>query len=228
MQSADLDTLLKDARRRMGGVSLEGGFIGDLQGALMPGEAAFVANAVEKRRREFIAGRTAARTALRGAGGADSPILSGETREPLWPAGFVGSITHSDAVAFAVCVRSDAGLFVGIDVELHARLRRDLWRMVFGEAERAAFMASPEPDFHAAAAFSAKEAFEKAQFAASGRVMEFAAMRVDVGADGRLSITHAAGAGFESVASEAAGFWLRADDHVFTFVALKAKNFIRR
>ena len=204
----------------MGGVSLAGGFIGDFQGALMPGEAAFVANAVEKRRREFIAGRTAARAALRMAGGADVPILSGETREPLWPEGFVGSITHSDETAFAVCVRRDAGLFVGIDVELYARLRRDLWRMVFCDAETAAFLASPEPDFYAAAAFSAKEAFEKAQFAASGRVMEFGAMCVEVRPDGMLSVSHPAGAAFGCVALRSGSFWLRAGDHVFTFVAV--------
>jgi 4'-phosphopantetheinyl transferase EntD len=219
MQPAELEELLKIVPGFVRPAAIAGGFITDFQGPLLPGEETFVTKAVDKRRREFVAGRTAARLALDKAGGNPSPILSGEHREPLWPIGFRGSITHSDAISFAACVRTETGLYIGIDTEIAGRLKRDLWRMVFGAAEQAAFLAAPAPDLFAAAAFSAKESFEKAQFAASGRVMETGDMQVSVKADGRFSISHSAnGQGFARVPKSAEGHWATCGDHVFTSV----------
>jgi 4'-phosphopantetheinyl transferase EntD len=40
----------------------------------------------------------------------------------VWPAGFVGSIAHDDALAVAAAARVDAARTVGIDVERHDAL----------------------------------------------------------------------------------------------------------
>jgi 4'-phosphopantetheinyl transferase EntD len=57
-------------------------------------EEAAVSRAVPRRQREFAVGRYCARQALALAGGPLAPIASGPLREPVWPDGFVGSITH--------------------------------------------------------------------------------------------------------------------------------------
>jgi 4'-phosphopantetheinyl transferase EntD len=72
---------------------------------LFPEEAMQLDGAVDSRLREFATGRSCARQALAGLGLAPAPILRGAKREPLWPAGIVGSITHcrgyrAAAVAF--------------------------------------------------------------------------------------------------------------------------------
>src|SRR5258708_38693026 len=59
-----------------------------------PEEMATVANAVDKRRREFATGRSCARDALRELGIEPGPILAGERGMPRWPPGVVGSTTH--------------------------------------------------------------------------------------------------------------------------------------
>src|SRR6202022_3165764 len=68
----------------------------DVPGELsFPGEESLIVNAVEARRREFITARRCAREALAKLGYAPVPIRAGRKREPLWPAGLVGSITHT-------------------------------------------------------------------------------------------------------------------------------------
>ena len=68
------------------------------------------------------AGRLVAVHALRLAGCdvVELPPRSG--RRPAWPTGFVGSISHDDALAVAVAARIGAARTLGIDVERHDAL----------------------------------------------------------------------------------------------------------
>ena len=72
---------------------------GDWTAPLLPEEEPLVARAVDKRRREFAAGRACARRALEQLGLPASPILAGPRREPLWPPGVVGALTHCRGIA---------------------------------------------------------------------------------------------------------------------------------
>ncbi len=83
-------------------------------------EAAEVDRAVPRRRAEFAAGRRCARLALARIGIAPAPLLRGQDREPLWPAGAVGSITHCDGYVAAAVAAADVIRSVGIDAEVHA------------------------------------------------------------------------------------------------------------
>ena len=66
--------------------------------AIDPREAALIpAHAVERRRRDFVAGRTLAHRALAARGADRGPILWGPRHEPLWPEGWVGAISHAEA-----------------------------------------------------------------------------------------------------------------------------------
>ena len=69
-------------------------------------------NAGRKRKAEHLAGRLAAFHALRERGIAHIPDI-GENRQPVWPAGWRGSISHSGTTAIAVIDREA----VGIDLE---------------------------------------------------------------------------------------------------------------
>jgi enterobactin synthetase component D len=73
--------------------------------------------AVLKRRIQYLAGRWCAREAMRRLGAVPVPIDRDRDGRPIWPAGFTGSITHSDRIAAAAVARSDAIEALGIDCE---------------------------------------------------------------------------------------------------------------
>src|SRR5436190_16747206 len=65
---------------------------------VLPEELALVADAVERRRREFVTGRWLARAGLRHFGLPDRPILRGRLHNPLWPDGVLGTLSHDGAL----------------------------------------------------------------------------------------------------------------------------------
>ncbi len=81
-------------------------------------ELDLIASATWRRRREFLAGRACAHAALRTIGRDGAPIGRGPMREPVWPAGVVGSISHSGELAGAVVARAGDAWGVGLDIEL--------------------------------------------------------------------------------------------------------------
>ncbi|MGH3900034.1 MAG: 4'-phosphopantetheinyl transferase family protein [Pseudonocardiaceae bacterium] len=89
---------------------------------LYPQEEAVISRAVEKRRREFRTVRHCARQALRELGLPPAAVLPGEHREPLWPPGIVGSMTHCAGYRAAAVARRRDLLTVGIDAEPHQPL----------------------------------------------------------------------------------------------------------
>jgi 4'-phosphopantetheinyl transferase EntD len=83
---------------------------------LLPEEEQAVRSAVFKRRLEFSTGRWCAHEALTQLGAPPEPILMGSLREPVWPAGFIGTITHTDHVSAAVGMRTGLWRGIGIDI----------------------------------------------------------------------------------------------------------------
>ncbi|GIF15017.1 4'-phosphopantetheinyl transferase family protein [Actinoplanes teichomyceticus] len=146
-----------------------------------PGEEGLVARAVEVRRREFVTARRCARQALAGLGHPPAPILAGPRREPLWPAGVVGSITHCRGFrAAAVARRADLAA-LGIDAEPHGPLPEGVAEQVTlpGEREHLARLAATHPAVHwDRLLFSAKESVYKAWFPLTGRWLGFEEARL--------------------------------------------------
>lgn len=137
-------------------------------GALFPEEAEGVARAVDARRLEHAAGRAAARAALRELGLTPGAIRKGAGGAPEWPAGVVGSITHTREWALAVVARgADVG-GLGVDAEPDAPIEPSLWPSISTEAERATL----DP-IAARRLFCAKEAAYKCQYPRSGTLLEF-------------------------------------------------------
>jgi enterobactin synthetase component D len=127
-----------------------------------PGEASAVASMPPRRRREFLAGRLAARRALR-AVGLDCGDIPRAGRLPLFPPGRAASISHSAGVAVAVARAPGRDTPLGCDLELRP-LPAGAARLVLREDEeevRCAVRPGGAP-WSVTALFSAKEAAWKA------------------------------------------------------------------
>ncbi|MFJ8081683.1 4'-phosphopantetheinyl transferase [Streptomyces sp. NPDC096205] len=158
----------------------------DVTSALYPEEAALVAGAVDKRRREFAAVRLCARTALARLGVAPAPILPGERGAPGWPDGIVGSMTHCDGYRGAVVARSSSVVSIGVDAEPDGPLPEGIEESVMLPEERAtlARLAAHRPDISwDRLMFSAKESVYKAWFPLTGRWLDFSECVIDFDAD---------------------------------------------
>lgn len=146
------------------------------EGPLHPEEERFVQRAVARRRREFGAGRACARAALRALGLEAGAIPVGPDRAPVWPAGVVGSITHTRGFcAAAVARRRDLG-GVGVDAERRGAVGPELVPRVCTPAEIRWMQAAASRSARdwATLVFSAKEAAYKALHARlGGRILGF-------------------------------------------------------
>jgi 4'-phosphopantetheinyl transferase EntD len=132
--------------------------------ALHPQEECLVANATQKRRRDFALGRACARAALSALGHGDVAIDRDENGVPLWPAGILGSITHTKFYAAALVAGAHHIGGVGVDAERVGGVTQDLWPRLFGSAERDFLMTLDglQQQIFATLFFSAKEAVYKA------------------------------------------------------------------
>jgi 4'-phosphopantetheinyl transferase EntD len=142
---------------------------------LKPEEARNVERAVAKRVQEFAAGRQCARHALRELGFADEAIPVQHDRQPAWPAGIVGSITHTAGFCAAVVAERTRFAALGIDTEISGAVKPELWESICVTDEDAWLRALP-PDERPAAVtllFSAKEAFYKCQYPLAGEHLSF-------------------------------------------------------
>lgn len=137
-------------------------------------------NAVDKRRREFAAGRAAAHQAMRQLGFDPVAIPVGENRAPIWPEHLVGSITHTRSCAMAVVAPAGDIRGLGIDVEEDKPLADDLWPAICSPQEQDWLRQQDNPGQLAKLVFSAKEAAYKCQFTISERYYGFDGMELSI------------------------------------------------
>ena len=147
---------------------------------LYPSEGATLGpRTVPKRRREFERGRAAARMALNELGHGEPAILVGPHREPLWPDGVVGSITHAGGYALAAVANREGCGGVGLDPEerrVFPELRAEVAHG--GEVAWMQRLAESERERTAFELFSAKEAIYKAFFPRVGHFFGFEAVEL--------------------------------------------------
>lgn len=207
-------------------VAVHEGGLDQIAGRLWPEESALCAQAVEKRRREFGAGRTLARRALAELGGPDLAILTRPgSRAPAWPAGFIGSISHTSDYAVAAVARLGDLAGIGVDVEDWRRLGQHLEPRILTARELDRELAGLEADARrvvVAILFSAKEAFYKLQHPLTSASLGFCDVEVEIDAGGAFQLVclkaegpFASGRSFEgryAVAGErvATAIWLDA------------------
>ena len=144
-------------------------------GILLP---ASLQRAAPKRLGEFLAGRLAAREALRRFGLGDHVVAIGSAREPRWPAGFEGSISHSllQGRGMALCAVRPGQAGMGLDLEawLEDGQTSELWPGIVNDEEWGRLQRCPlGPAQGLTLVFSAKESLFKALYSRVGRYFDF-------------------------------------------------------
>jgi 4'-phosphopantetheinyl transferase EntD len=142
----------------------------------LPEEESYIRSAAPSRREEFLTGRWCARDALSKLGVPASPILVGCRREPLWPIGVVGTITHGAGLAAAVVGRVDRWRGIGIDIleiESAVSLLREADGLIASETEERQMKAITQGVDARVLLFSAKESVIKAISTSLQRFVDF-------------------------------------------------------
>lgn len=149
---------------------------------LVKTEQQAIEGAAQIRIEQFTAGRVCSRAALARFGvAATTPILRSEDRAPIWPLGFVGSISHTDSWCAAAVARSEAVRAIGIDLEPATPLQEALWRRVCTPNERDWLHDLPEPGLSGKILFSAKESVYKCQYPLTTTFLGFHAVEIEIG-----------------------------------------------
>lgn len=158
-----------------------------------------IARAVIKRRTEYLAGRICCKHVLETLGITQEVGTAYPEREPVWPAGVAGSISHCGSSAIAVITTERHG-HVGIDIE---EVNNSLI-----EAHADAFTTPEERQRVRGAAdllviFSAKEALFKALYPTLKKYFGFECARVSILSETRFSVelTCSLGPGFPAYRS---------------------------
>lgn len=157
---------------------------------LKPEERAHGASWAPARRRTWIGGRAALRTALQRAG-LDAPaVLQDERGAPELPAGLSGSVSHKEHLAVALVAREPVAR-VGVDVEILRPTRVDIARKVLTASEVAEVDALGAADraTQVLLRFSAKEAIYKALDPFVHRYVGFHEVRVTPAPDGTAAVS---------------------------------------
>lgn len=188
---------------------------------LWPEEEEAILRARPQRRDEFARGRAAARHALERVGAVAGPIPVGPRREPVWPAGFTGSITHCTGLVAAVAAATGTGtgterrlVSLGIDAEPARGLPPDVRDTILLPSER-----HTDPIVETLL-FSAKESIYKALFPVVGQWIDFLEVEVTLSPDGTFSARPAPSATPPTEVERLEGRFARAGGYVLTAATL--------
>jgi 4'-phosphopantetheinyl transferase EntD len=140
-----------------------------------------ITHCADKRIQDFARGRACAHRALGELGIRDFSLLAGQKREPIWPQGITGSITHTAGFAAAVVARRADIASLGVDCEIIESVDEELWERICTPTEQARLERLPvvERRRQAALTFAAKEAFYKCQFALSHEWVGFEDVNIE-------------------------------------------------
>lgn len=199
---------------------------GSPAGPLFAEERSAVEGVVEKRARDFTAGRHCARLALAALGHEPVPLPREPDGTPAWPAGVVGSISHCDGYCAAVVSSSRQYVGLGLDVEVRGRVDSRIWTVI-ATASELEVLRQLDPvrgtEF-ASLLFSAKEAAFKAQYPATRARLDFQDVAFRVIDDKRFEVSFSRDVlGFGPSGTPVEGAYSRSADHVFAGVALGRK-----
>jgi len=135
-----------------------------------------------KRLTDFSTGRYCAIKALEQLGIKDAIIPIGIDREPIWPDGIVGSISHCDSLVGAIVAKKSEHISLGLDIEEIGRVTSDLWDLVFTENEKVYLnvLTGRKLEEQSTAIFSIKEAFYKFQHPLTKTFLDFLDVEVSL------------------------------------------------
>ena len=145
---------------------------------LYPEEERLTAQMVERRLQEFQHGRSCARLALSMLGQPPGPVGRGKHREPLWPAGFIGSISHAGDHAAAAVAATDLFLGIGLDMEFADPIEDGLIASICRPEEIGCVDDSEDIGYRAKLLFSIKESIYKCMWPLIREFIDFTEIEV--------------------------------------------------
>ncbi|MCA0400085.1 MAG: 4'-phosphopantetheinyl transferase superfamily protein [Proteobacteria bacterium] len=177
--------------------------------------------AVAIRRAEFLAGRLCAMLALEALSGKWEDIAVHTDRSPIWPAGFIGSISHTKSRAIALVASEAHYARLGVDLEAMMDEARaaPLARMIVEESEIALRPVDMPFAAFLTLIFSAKEAFYKAVYPQLRRFLGFHDVRLARLDHASLLLVPQAEKIPELAGSTFSLLWRFEDDHCLTVLA---------
>ena len=195
---------------------------------LLPEEKELIKGAAKKRKEDFATGRLCARKALSYYNVLIVPILNDESRKPIWPEGYVGSISHCPGLYGAAVAEQARCRSLGFDMEslrrkveedyitsiiLHPEEQEELWDLPEGAA-----------GLRTRIIFSVKESFFKCIFPLVEKYIGFKSVKCLVNDDtGRVTVRIMKDINGEFFAgTELKGRFLIEGDYVFSGMYLKA------
>jgi 4'-phosphopantetheinyl transferase EntD len=148
---------------------------------LTPREYDSIRHCAERRMWDFCAGRLCAHRALAEFGWVEFDLLAGQDRQPLWPPGLTGSITHTEGFSAAVVAERGSVAALGIDAERISAVHSELWSAICSPSELARLraLAGDSQALAAALTFAAKEAFYKCQYPLAAERFEFGEVHLE-------------------------------------------------
>jgi 4'-phosphopantetheinyl transferase EntD len=194
---------------------------------LFPQEEGVIAQAVDKRRREFTTTRACARAALARLGLPRSAIVRGPHGAPGWPPGVVGSMTHCVGYRAAAVAREDQVAGIGLDAEPHQPLPERVLDFIALRAEVLRLEALAERSPRVCwdrLLFSAKESAYKAWYPLTGRRFDFTAVDVTfdpVASSFEVRVPAPASLVNNSQLTQMSGRWLVHKGFVVTAIVLR-------
>jgi 4'-phosphopantetheinyl transferase EntD len=146
---------------------------------LFPEEIKILGNVVDRRRIEFATGRYCAKKAISLLGVTPTAIVIGDGREPVWPSGIVGSITHCSGYCAAVVTKSSSILSIGADAEENLPLPEGVFELIADTQERVGSTNLNAMTIHwDRLLFCAKEAVYKAWYNITKEWLDFSDCRI--------------------------------------------------
>ena len=134
---------------------------------------------VIKRQAQFLAGRIAAKNALSCFSITAEKISISEHREPIWPKGIIGSISHSNHESIAV-VQHQTRVDIGVGLDIQAIFEKSeytkLLPVILSRSDLAVYNKMERcfpKQYLATLIFSAKESFFKAVFSQVSQYFDF-------------------------------------------------------
>lgn len=162
------------------GVGVRAIAIGDPAAMSTTAEISALGQVVDLRKAEFVAGRHAARGALRGICLPDADILIGNHRQPLPPHETVLTISHDQRLAIAVAAPAKKWLGLGVDIADADDLAESLIATICGESDLSNLQQGESIACRAKLVFCLKEALFKAIFPQVGDWMDFSQSALSV------------------------------------------------
>lgn len=183
---------------------------------LLPAESQQLGDVCEKRRAEYSAGRNCARRLLVAMHADPVALLSGDYRQPLWPAGFVGSISHADEICAVALARSTEIDSLGIDVEVFEELDDAVTDLVLTRAEQRA--TRYEQKWVRKLIFSIKESNYKCCYHRVRAFIDFqqCEVRLDMREQSFHSLISCTGQRGQQMQIRTEGRWMIEAGHIFT------------